>query len=323
MRLLLSQGDVEALARNLQYYEYILAARREKMQAFLATLQKLEALQQQSALAMQALQSAQAQLEKERAGLQSRQDERKKILAELDQQLQGKGAELLQQERDRAALQKVVEQIEKQRALAQAQEQQRQQEERQRQQEEQQRQQEIAARHANETQQPAPARQSEPENLPPPEKPVAAEKSPATYSAQDLAQLKTKSFLQAKGAMPWPVSGKVVSRFGDTRKGAVKWDGLRIRAQAGSEVRAVHYGRVMYADWLRGQGLLIILDHGDGYMSLYSSNDVLLHEPGEWVQAGEPIARVGSSGGEKDAGLYFEIRKNGTPQDPQQWLSKK
>ncbi|HQQ63530.1 MAG TPA: peptidoglycan DD-metalloendopeptidase family protein [Pseudomonadales bacterium] len=318
LRLLLSQGSSEALARNLQYYEYILAARREKMQAFFADMQRLDAVQQKSVVAMQALQLTQAQLEKDRAGLLARQEERKKIVVALDQQLQGKGSELVQMQNDHAALQKVVEQIEKERALAVVKEKQRQQEELLRQQEEE-RLQKLQAQ-----QKPATKPQQQPENLPPPEKPMATElQSSPSYSAQDLAKLKSRSFVQAKGAMPWPAKGKIANRFGESRKGAVKWDGVRIRAQAGSEVRAVHYGRVMYADWLRGQGLLIILDHGDGYMSLYSSNDVLFHGPGEWVQAGELIASVGSSGGEKDAGLYFEIRKNGVPQDPLEWISRK
>lgn len=314
LRLLLSQSSSEALARNLQYYQYILAARREKMQAFLAAIQHLDELQKKSDIAMQNLQATKAQLEQDRAVLVSKHEERKKILAELDAQLLGKGSELIQMERDRATLQKIVQQIEKQRLLAVAQEEQRQREEAAR------RQQEQDARKNAQTKPEKELRQQD--GLPPPEKPAASTDTPA-YSAQDLARLKSKSFPQAKGAMPWPVSGKVISHFGDIRKGGVKWDGMRVRAQAGSEVRAVHYGRVMYADWLRGQGLLIILDHGDGYMSLYSNNDVLLHEPGEWVQAGESIARVGSSGGEKDAGLYFEIRKNGEPQNPQQWLSGK
>ena len=120
----------------------------------------------------------------------------------------------------------------------------------------------------------------------------------------------------------WPTQGKLLHQFGDNRQGSVTWDGLRIQADNGTPVHAIHGGRVMYADTLRGQGLLIVLDHGDGYMSLYAHNDALLREAGEWVQPGDIIARAGNSGGEKESALYFEIRKNGNPINPLPWLKK-
>jgi septal ring factor EnvC (AmiA/AmiB activator) len=131
-----------------------------------------------------------------------------------------------------------------------------------------------------------------------------------------------QSFTQRKGKMLWPTQGKLLHQFGDNRQGSVTWDGLRIQADSGTPVRAIHGGRVMYADTLRGQGLLIVLDHGDGYMSLYAHNDALLREAGEWVQPGDIIARAGNSGGEKESALYFEIRKNGNPINPLPWLKK-
>jgi septal ring factor EnvC (AmiA/AmiB activator) len=144
----------------------------------------------------------------------------------------------------------------------------------------------------------------------------------STYSAADLERLQQQSFAQRKGKMLWPTQGKLLHQFGDNRQGSVTWDGLRIQAESGTPVRAIHGGRVMYADTLRGQGLLIVLDHGDGYMSLYAHNDALLREAGEWVQPSDVIARAGNSGGEKESALYFEIRKNGNPIDPLPWLNK-
>ncbi len=317
MRLLLNQRSSENIARNLQYYEYLLAARRDHMHTYLDTLQRLSGLQQQIAVAVQSLKDTQAQLQQDYSQLLGKRDERKQLLASLDADLKDKGSDLAELERNRASLQKVIDRIEKERALAEAREQQRLQQE-----EQAKREQERLAKDNPQLIQP-------PTNNVPTPAPVNASPAPAetqskaSYSAGDLAKLQTQSFTQGKGKLPWPVNGKVVNAFGETRQGQVTWDGLRIRAQAGSDVRAVHYGRVMYAEWLRGQGLLIILDHGNGYMSLYANNDVLLHEPGEWVQAGEPIARVGNSGGEKDPGLYFEIRKNGEPQDPRPWLARK
>ena len=123
-----------------------------------------------------------------------------------------------------------------------------------------------------------------------------------------------------QGRLPWPVKGRLEARFGVPKeKESMRWDGVFIAAREGDEVHAVHIGRVVYADWLRGFGLLLILDHGDGYMSLYGHNQTLLKEVGEWVQRGDPVALVGSSGGRPRAGLYFAIRRQGKPVDPAQW----
>ncbi len=129
-------------------------------------------------------------------------------------------------------------------------------------------------------------------------------------------------FDKLKGKLPWPLKGKVTNRFGATRKGRVKWDGLMITAEEGTDVKAIHHGRVIFANWLRGQGLLMIIDHSDGYMSLYAHNQVLLKEPGEWVQANDIIGRVGNSGGQQQAGLYFEIRYKGKPSNPKRWCKR-
>nr|WP_241263348.1 peptidoglycan DD-metalloendopeptidase family protein [Parahaliea mediterranea] len=99
----------------------------------------------------------------------------------------------------------------------------------------------------------------------------------------------------------------------------MRWQGVNIPAEPGSTVRAIHHGRVVYADWFRGSGLLLIVDHGDGYMSLYAHNQSLLREVGEWVQAGTPVGTVGDSGGLERPALYFEIRHQGKPVDPAGW----
>jgi septal ring factor EnvC (AmiA/AmiB activator) len=115
----------------------------------------------------------------------------------------------------------------------------------------------------------------------------------------------------------------VLNRFGSTRgEGHLKWQGVVIAAQTGSKVRAISQGRVAFADWFRGFGLLLIIDHGNGYMSLYGQNDSLYKEPGDWVQANEVVATVGASGGQKQSGLYFEIRRKGKPMDPTLWCRK-
>ncbi len=131
-----------------------------------------------------------------------------------------------------------------------------------------------------------------------------------------------QAFQDAKGSMPWPVSGRASNRFGSTRnEGKMRWQGVTIPAKEGTTVNAIHHGRVVYADWLRGSGLLLIIDHGDGYMSLYAHNQSLLRDVGEWVSAGTPISTVGSTGGRETSALYFEIRRDGKPVNPATWCT--
>jgi murein hydrolase activator len=128
------------------------------------------------------------------------------------------------------------------------------------------------------------------------------------------------AFARLRGKLAWPVSGRLVARFGDARAGGVHWDGVLVATERGAPVKAVCQGRVIYADWLPGLGLLTIVDHGDGYLSLYGHNERLYKAAGEPVAAGEPIAAAGDSGGSSRPELYFEIRKGGKPVDPRPWF---
>jgi murein hydrolase activator len=128
------------------------------------------------------------------------------------------------------------------------------------------------------------------------------------------------AFAKLRGKLAWPVSGHLVARFGDTRAGGVRWDGVLVATERGTPVKAVCEGRVIYADWLPGLGLLAILDHGDGYLSLYGHNERLYKAVGERVAAGDTIAAAGDSGGSGRPELYFEIRKGGKPVDPRPWF---
>ena len=125
-----------------------------------------------------------------------------------------------------------------------------------------------------------------------------------------------------RGRLAWPVGGHLAARFGQVRAGGLKWDGMLIDTQRGADVRAVYRGRVIYADWLPGLGLLTIIDHGDGYLSLYGHNDRLYKAAGDAVAAGEVIAASGDSGGSSRPQLYFEIRKGSRPVDPGPWFRK-
>jgi murein hydrolase activator len=128
------------------------------------------------------------------------------------------------------------------------------------------------------------------------------------------------AFTRLRGKLAWPVAGRVVARFGEARAGGVRWDGVLVATERGAAVKAVCPGRVIYADWLPGLGLLTIVDHGDGYLSLYGHNEHLYKAAGEAVAAGDTIAAAGDSGGSPRPELYFEIRKGGKPVDPAPWF---
>lgn len=132
-----------------------------------------------------------------------------------------------------------------------------------------------------------------------------------------------QSFASRKGKLKWPLKGTVAHSFGSTRSGELRWEGWLISAKAGAAVNAVHNGRVVFSNYLRGFGLLIILDHGDGYMTLYAHNQELLKDTGDWVQSSQTLARAGDTGGLSKPALYFEIRNQGKPSDPKSWLGKR
>jgi septal ring factor EnvC (AmiA/AmiB activator) len=131
-------------------------------------------------------------------------------------------------------------------------------------------------------------------------------------------------FAKTKGKLAWPAKGSRDYRFGKKRQpGNLTWEGISIYGKPGSEVTAIHHGRVVFADWFRGKGLLTIIDHGNGYMSLYAHNQALLRETGDWVSAGESIATLGDTGGIDHHELYFEIRHNGKPINPKYWFNRR
>lgn len=132
-----------------------------------------------------------------------------------------------------------------------------------------------------------------------------------------------RPFRELRGQLPWPVAGRADNRFGGQRGNSeMRWQGVNISAREGETVRAIHNGRVVFAEWLRGSGLLIIIDHGDGYLSLYAHNQTLLRSVGDAIKGGDAIATVGNSGGQEQAGLYFEIRHKGVPTDPANWCRR-
>ena len=142
---------------------------------------------------------------------------------------------------------------------------------------------------------------------------------------QDVPVAKQAPFEGLRGKLPWPVQqGKVLARFGQPRAGgSLRWQGMLIGTERGARVRAPFAGRVVYADWLPGMGLMVVLDHGKGYLSLYGHNEELFRKVGDGIEAGEVIGSVGDSGGSKQPALYFEVRRGKQPVDPETWLQRR
>ncbi|AUF94492.1 peptidase M23 [Pseudomonas sp. 02C 26] len=308
LKLLLNQQNPEKFARTLTYYDYLSKARMEQLRVFNETLRQLANVEKDIASQQAQLLAQSGNLDSRRQELEAERDKRKAVLAKLNSDLKQRDQKLQAREQDQAELGKVLKTIEE--TLA------------------------RQAREAEEARQKALIAQREAEQRRQQEA-LAARQAPTEAPAEPPKKALTTlgpmvsgdgasyggAFSAARGKLPWPVNGRLLARFGDARGGdaRAKWDGVMISASSGTQVRAVHGGRVVFADWLRGAGLLVILDHGNGYLSLYGHNQRLLKSAGDVVKAGEAISTVGDSGGQESAGLYFAIRQQGRPSDPAQW----
>ncbi|MBK5004799.1 murein hydrolase activator EnvC family protein [Pseudomonas sp. S32] len=310
LKLLLNQQNPEKFARTLTYYDYLSKARLEQLRTFNETLRQLANVEREIGTQQQQLLAQQADLDTRRQALETERSKRQQVLAKLNGDVKDRDQKLRAREQDQADLAKVLKTIEetlarqareaeeaRQRALI--------------------AQQEAEKRRQQEALAAAAARNQPAEPVEPPKK---ARATLGPMVSGDGASY-GGAFSAARGKLPWPVNGRLLARFGDARgtDARAKWDGVMIGASPGTQVRAVHGGRVVFADWLRGAGLLVILDHGNGYLSLYGHNQSLLKNAGDIVKAGEVISTVGDSGGQEAAGLYFAIRQQGRPTDPSQW----
>ena len=164
---------------------------------------------------------------------------------------------------------------------------------------------------------------SEVERLAAEEKDLARLIAELTSILSDYPITSEEPFSNYKGRLTWPVAGSLIHDFGQPRAGGgVKWNGVVLAAPRGRDVRSIYHGRVVFADWLSGMGLLVIVDHGDGYLSLYGYNETTLKSAGDWVAPGDAIATVGDSGGRPQTGLYFEVRQGTKPLNPRHWVSR-
>ena len=253
-KLLLNQENPARLGRLLVYYDYLNRARGERIGAVSRNLEEQERLAVESEQAVAQLASLEQAQQDELAGLVSAREERRRVLARIEEDMRGADSELQRLLEEERRLTEVVAEVD----------------------------------------------------------------AMVTEFPTDLAQ----DFGDARGSLTWPVPGALINDYGDSRvDGQLRWNGVMVGAPQGSLVRSVHAGRVVYADWLPGLGLLVIVDHGMGYMSLYGHNEAILTESGAGVAAGQPIARVGDSGGQRQSALYFEIREDGDPIDPRPWMN--
>ncbi|WP_025128384.1 murein hydrolase activator EnvC [Pseudomonas sp. PH1b] len=302
LKLLLNQQNPEKFARTLTYYDYLSQARLEQLKNFNETLRQLANVEKDISLQQAQLLVQKSSLDTQREELDKVRKERQLALAKLNNDVKARDDKLKAREQDQADLGKVLKTIEE--TLA------------------------RQAREAEEARQKALIAQQEAEKKRLREAQADASDAPRKPARSTPGALVSSSgpsfggaFASSRGKLPWPVDGRLLARFGETRgdDSRSKWDGVMISAAAGSQVHAVHGGRVVFADWLRGAGLLVILDHGNGYLSLYGHNQTLLKEAGDVVKAGESISTVGNSGGQDTPALYFAIRQQGRPSDPAQW----
>ena len=282
LRLVLEGDDVSRVERQVRYLGYVSRARAATISTLNTSLSQLAELDAAASQKREEI-AANAALQKSaRQALETERAQNQKVLARVANEIRSGKREIGRLKRDEDRLSRLVTQLAK--ALA---------------------------------QKPAPKPRKE-------AKPAHGRRGPAE-AIDNVADssLAGSAFAALKGRLKWPTRGELTGRFGAQREsGGVTWKGIFIRATHGSAVRAVADGEVVFADWLRGFGNLLIVDHGGGYLSLYGNNETLLKQVGETTQSGETVASVGSTGGASESGVYFELRQDGKPFDPAKWITK-
>ena len=306
LRLLLNGDDPSQIARDLHYLAIIGRARSELLEQIEGTLQRKRALAADTRERAAELAAIEAKQKSEHDKLLAQREQRKQVLEKISAKISQQRREIGNLQRDEKQLSQLIERLaktiaanaEKAAKAARA---------------------EKAAKAAQAAQaaksaKAAPRPESSPSRAAPSAE-ISNERTPEATAAGNLAN--------HKGTLRLPTRGVVSNRFGSARQEGSTWKGLFIRAAAGSEVRAIAGGRVVFADWMRGFGNLLIVDHGGSYLSIYGNNESLLKQTGDTLRGGEVIATVGNSGGNPESGLYFELRHQGQPLDPLKWVSLK
>jgi len=291
LRLLLNGDNPNQIARDLHYLSTIGHARSELLRDIASTLQRKQTLADDTRSRADELASVEENQKEQHAKLMAQRQQRKTVLDKLSATVSEQRRKISNLQRDEKQLSQLIDRLAKA----------------------------IAARPV-----PRPKKERMPTptgsekaspDAPPPAKGLNNDATPEPVPAGNFAQL--------KGRLRLPARGVVTNRFGSARQEGSTWKGLFIRAAADSEVKSIASGRVVFADWMRGFGNLLIVDHGSNYLSIYGNNDSLQRQVGDNVQGGDIIAVVGNSGGNPESGLYFELRHQGQPLDPLQWVNLK
>ena len=307
LQLALSGANPAEASRLLHYYGYLHRAYLAQIEALRTELGRLATLSGERKSKGAELAALEAEAGRERARLEAERGRHQAVLARASKEIDASRRQIATLRRDEDRLTRLVEQIA--RMLAER---------------ERARSREAAAREAKAKAAREPAKAAERTARPPGERPPAGATGERVARNDRIPEpgVPAGVFASLKGRLALPVTGEIANRFGQARAdGGLQWRGITILAQPGQEVRSVAPGRVVFADWLRGFGNLLIVDHGDGYMTLYGNNESLLRRVGDGVRGGDPVATVGSSGGSGPAGLYFELRQQGKPVDPLGWAA--
>jgi septal ring factor EnvC (AmiA/AmiB activator) len=305
VRMFLNGDDPNQLARDLHYLETIGRARSEMLRDIEATLLRQQALARDTRQQTELLAASEARRREEHARLVEQRQQRQQVLARVSEQIAAQRREIGSLQRDEKRLAALVERLSRIIAAPAG----------------------DALRAApgrEQTRQPGPGEQAPASPADPAAIDATAAPPPAASRGDEATPMTGSGNLaRLKGKLRLPTRGAVSNRFGATRQEGSTWKGLFIVASNGSEVRSIAAGRVVFAEWMRGFGNLLIVDHGSGYLSIYANNDALLKSVGDEAPAGAVIATVGNSGGNPESGLYFELRHQGKPLDPMAWVSNR
>ena len=302
--LLLRQKDPARLARLLRYQHHVADAQAARLSDLRRQLDAFQLREARIAEEATAVAVRQRELEQQREELARARAERQKLLARAEQDVDRGERRVRAIEQDQRELKDLLARIARREAAA-------------REREENERRRREQAR-TDQAHRPEPKSPAGPPSSRRPPTEQAREAAGPLVSATPTPSPAGARFSARRNRLPWPVSGQIKARFGTRREsGRTRWDGVVIAARPGSTVRSIHAGKVVYADVLGGYGLLVIVDHGEGYLSLYGYNDAVLKRVGQRVRASEPIASVGDRG--TASGAYFEIRHRGRPVNPSVW----
>ena len=291
LRTLLSAEDPAAAPRLLTYYRYLSLARQQLSARLRQSAQLLTVNRNQ-------LTAQQLQIEQKRAAMQVESDHiatlqanRRTAVATMRKDIGSRAVELKNLQAERVALRRLIESLARRPPP-------------------------VAPKPVVvQSGKPTPGAEKQPQKQTP---------MPTSTGSTVVTMTRDTAFARARGLLPWPVQGVLESNYGSAKGStSLRWEGLLIRANTGTEVRSVHAGEIAFAGWLRSLGNILIVDHGGGFMSLYAHLDSLLRRTGEKVEPGGSLGRVGTSGGRDTPALYFEIRRGGSPINPSDWLTRR